>query len=214
MPAPLAIPVVGTALGKLGAMLGLGGKAAATQLTIPGLAAAGGKAAASTGTKMAADAAFKKGLGKALFGEMSKGDIVGRLAPDAVFGVMAGAMTPGDMGDKLIAGTTQAAGGGLGGIGLSRAASAAGIGGTGNFLLDMAGSYGGDFAGMAVGDTLQRGKDKLMGGEGQTAFERMGAEQQQRFANQIRNETLMNLGIGPGYLPGVQDQYLAELGLG
>ena len=123
MAAPLlALP----ALGKLGAMLGLGGKAAATQLTIPGLAAAGGKAA--TAGKMAGGAAFKEG--------------------------------------------------------------------------------------MAVGDTLQRGKDKIMGGKGQTAFERLGEQQQQRFANDIRNETLMSLGIGPGYLPGVQDQYLAQLGLG
>ena len=133
---------------------------------------------------------------------------------DAVFGVMAGAMTPGDIGDKFIAGTTQAIGGGLGGLGLSAAATRAGIHGTPNFLLDMAGSYGGDFAGMAVGDTLQRGKDKIMGGKGQTAFERLGEQQQQRFANDIRNETLMSLGIGPGYLPGVQDQYLAQLGLG
>jgi hypothetical protein len=81
-------------------------------------------------------------------------------------------------------------------------------------LGDLAGGYGGDMLGIAVGDNLQRGKDVLMGGKGQTAFERMGEKEQQRFANQIRNETLMNLGIGPGYLPGVQDQYLAELGLG
>ena len=44
------------------------------------------------------------GLGKSLFKGMGPTEIVGRLAPDALFGVMEGAMTPGDLGDKVIAG--------------------------------------------------------------------------------------------------------------
>ena len=67
---------------------------------------------------------------------------------------------------------------------------------------------------MCLGPTLQRGKDRVMGGEGQTAWERMSADQQKEFANQIRNETLSSMGVGPGYLPGMQDQYLSNLGLG
>ena len=44
--------------------------------------------------------------------------------------------------------------------------------GTTQFLADLGGSYGGDFAGMAVGDGMMRGKDKLFGGEGLTPYER------------------------------------------
>ena len=204
---------IAPALGKLGALLGLGGKAAAAkQLVIPGLAAA----TKAGGTKMAAGGAFKSALGNALKAGFAPdptkavtSQVLGRVAPDIFFGGLAAAQTPGDIGDKAIAGLTQAAGGALGG-GLTTGLTRGKLG----MLGELAGGYGGDMLGIAVGDNLQRGKDVLMGGKGQTAFERMGEEQQQRFANQIRNETLMSMGIGPGYLPGVQDQYLAELGLG
>jgi hypothetical protein len=202
MAAPLfALP----ALGKLAGLLGLGGKAAAAK--------AGAGAVAGTGAKMAAGPAFKGGLGKLLFGDMTKTGVATRLGPDIFFGGLAAAQTPGDLGDKLIAGTTQAVGGGLGGLVPGRIGTALGGDAVGT-LADLGGSLAGDVIGMNVGDSVQRGKDKLFGGKGQTAFERMGEKEQQRFANQIRNETLMSMGIGPGYLPGVQDQYLAELGLG
>lgn len=177
--------------------------------------AAGQFANISNPYRMAGSAAFQKGLGKALFGEMNKGDIAMRLAPDVFFGGMAAMQTPGDIGDKMIAGGTQLVGGGLGGLALGRVGHRMGAGPGLETLLDMGGSVGGDFAGMAVGDMLQRSKDKMMGGEGQTAWERMGAQEQQAFADQIRQQTLMGLpGAGIGYMPGVQDQYLAELGLG
>ena len=60
------------------------------------------------------------GLGKNLFKGMSKADIAMRLAPDAMFGVLEGTMTPGDLGDKVIAGAGSALGGGLGGLALGR----------------------------------------------------------------------------------------------
>ena len=43
----------------------------------------------NAGTRMAGDAMFKSGLGKAVFGQMGKGEIIGRLAPDAMFGGLA-----------------------------------------------------------------------------------------------------------------------------
>ena len=52
-----------------------------------------------------------------------------------MFGGLAALQTPGDIGDKLIAGTTSALGGGLGGIALSRGASRLGINGMGNYML-------------------------------------------------------------------------------
>ena len=143
---------------------------------------------------------LETGLGKALFGGMTKGQIAGRLAPDAIFGGMAAMQTPGDIGDKLIAGGTQFLGGGLGGLATARLAKGLGAGPGIETIADFMGSYGGDFAAIPVGDALQRGKDKVMGGEGRTAYERMSDQQQQQFADQIRQQTLM----GAGLIPGIQ----------
>jgi hypothetical protein len=199
------------ALGKLaGGVKTAGAVGAALKLGLAGKAAGG--AAAATGARMAgqglANAAFKGGLGRAIFGEMGKGQIATRLAPDLVFGGLAAATTPGDIGDKLIAGSASAIGGGLGGIALGRVAGR--YGDTAGMLADMAGSIGGDYAGMMVGDTLQRGKDSLMGGAGQTAYERMNAQQQAQFAEQIRRQTA----AGAGLVPGVRDEFMYANGLG
>lgn len=226
----MAFPLI-TAAGVLAAKLGIGAKLASALTAAKGLVGLGGAAKAAggvgsamkagasipgvlggTGARMAGqglnNAAFQGGLGKAIFGEMNKGQIVGRLAPDLMFGGLAAATTPGDIGDKLIAGGASAVGGGLGGIALGRAGQR--FGDTAGFMADMAGSIGGDMVGMSVGDGLQRGKDSLMGGSGQTAYERMSAEQQAQFAEQIRRQTL----AGAGLVPGVRDQFMYENGLG
>ena len=44
-------------------------------------------------------------------GGVTAGNLAANFAPDLVFGAMQGAMTPGDLGDKLIAGTSTAVGG-------------------------------------------------------------------------------------------------------
>ena len=54
----------------------------------------------------------------------------------------------------------------------------------------MAGSFGGDYAGMFAGDAIMRGKDKLFGGEGLNPYERMGKQQQEEYAKQIEQDTL------------------------
>ena len=226
----MAFPLI-TAAGVLAAKLGIGAKLASALTAAKGLVGLGGAAKAAggvgsamkagasipgvlggTGARMAGQglnyAAFQGGLGKAIFGEMNKGQIVGRLAPDLMFGGLAAATTPGDIGDKLIAGGASAVGGGLGGIALGRAGQR--FGDTAGFMADMAGSIGGDMVGLSVGDGLQRGKDSLMGGSGQTAYERMSAEQQAQFAEQIRRQTL----AGAGLVPGVRDQFMYENGLG
>tara|TARA_R110001592_G_scaffold126736_1_gene338198 strand:- start:5343 stop:5984 length:642 start_codon:yes stop_codon:yes gene_type:complete len=202
----------GLAIKALMAKLGIG--AAAKAVMAKGAIGAGlnaaGKVAAVQGPRMAASGAFKQGLGNAVFGNMGKGEIVSRLAPDAFFGGMAALQTPGDIGDKLIAGGTSALGGGLGGIALSRGASRLGIEGTGNYIADMAGSVGGDMFGMGLGDGLMRGKDKIAGGAGMTPYERMSAEQQEQFAEEIRQQTL----AGAGLVPGIRDQYMYGNGMG
>ena len=82
--------------------------------------------------------AFKGGIGKALFGNMDRGQVLGRLAPDIFFGGLATATTPGDIGDRLLAGGTQFLGGGLGGVALAKGAARMGVGSNGQLLADMA----------------------------------------------------------------------------
>jgi hypothetical protein len=190
----------GLALKALMTKLGIG---AATK----GAAGVAAKVASTQVPRMAMSGAFKSGLGRLVFGGMNKGQIAARLAPDVMFGGLAAATTPGDIGDKLIAGSASAIGGGLGGLALGRAAGRFGEGA--GLVADMAGSIGGDYAGMMAGDALQRGKDRVMGGAGQTAYERMSAEQQKEFAEQIRQQTL----AGAGLVPGVRDEFLYTNGL-
>ena len=98
-----------------------------------------------------------KNTGKFLINNMGQGpgEIALRIVPDVGFGVLAATQTPGDLGDKLIAGGSQAAGGILGGVGtvglLRKVRGLENQQGLLN-LADMAGSVAGDFAGMAVGD--------------------------------------------------------------
>ena len=70
------------------------------------------------------------------------GEMTARLSMDALGGLMAAAYTPGDLGDKLIAGTASTIGGAAGGLALGK------IGGPGltGVALDFAGSIGGDMA--------------------------------------------------------------------
>ena len=225
---PLAAPLV-AGLGKLGigaklasalgaakGLVGMGGAAKATAgvgsamkagAAMPGVLASSGTRMA--GTKLASSPMFTKGIGNAVFGDMTRGEVITRLAPDVAFGVIGGAMTPGDFGDKLIAGGTQAIGGGLGGLAVGRGLGKLGAGGTAQTVGDFMGSYGGDFAGMAVGDTIMRGKDRLMGGSGQTPYERLSAEQQALLAEQIRRQAVG----GAALVPGFQEQF-SGLGTG
>ena len=213
----MAIPLVGAAIPFLAkaltgakALVGLGGAAKATAgvgsamkagATLPGVLAGTGTRMAGTKLAAAANPAFKSGIGKALFGDMTKAGIVGRLTPDAAFAGLTMAQTPGDLGDKLIAGGTQFIGGGGTGLAASRALQRFGPGVS--VTADMIGSFAGDIGGMMAGDSLMRGKDRMFGGEGQTPYERMSAQQQEEFAEQIRRDTLAQAGL----IPGVQQQY-------
>ena len=142
------------------------------------------------------------GLGRNLFKGMSKAEIAMRLAPDAMFGVLEGAMTPGDLGDKLIAGTGSAIGGGMGGLALGR------LGGPGAMgtVLDMAGSIGGDMLGREASSAILRGKDALMGGQGLTPYEKMSEQQALAMMQSGRTQALAELGI----LPGNYQEYLTD----
>ena len=115
-----------------------------------------------------------------------------RLVPDAIGGTIVGATTPGDLGDKIIAGTTDALAGAIGGVGLAGATRAKGALGIG---LDMAGSMGGAYTAMPVSDQLLRMKDSLSGGEGLSPYDKL--DEQRR--KEIENALLTRLGFGPMY---------------
>ncbi|MAA76855.1 MAG: hypothetical protein CML73_02325 [Rhodobiaceae bacterium] len=129
-----------------------------------------------------------------------------RIIPDAGFGLLAATQTPGDLTDKVIAGGTQALGGILGGIGtVGGLRMIKGLKDSHNVLnlADMAGSVAGDFAGMAVGDSLMKTKDTLMGGSGLTPYERLGEREREAYAQALKQQMLAQY----GFIPGTREQY-------
>jgi hypothetical protein len=134
------------------------------------------------------------GLGKSLFKGMGPTEIVARLAPDALFGVIEGAMTPGDLTDKIIAGSGAAIGGATGGLALGKLGGNSAAG----FMLDMGGSIAGDMLGRSTSDVILRGKDKISGGQGLTPYEKMSQEQQLQMMQAGRTQALAELGLLPG----------------
>ena len=140
-------------------------------------------------------------IGKEL---MSKpGELAFRLAPDVAFGVMGGLSTPGDIGDKIIAGTQFAVGGGLGGIAAGRAARKAGLNERAAGMVDMGASVAGDMVGMAVGDNPMR----LKGG-GMNPYEKQ-AESDAQYRAALEEEFRRKYGIG-GPIPSWQNRGLAN----
>lgn len=149
---------------------------------------------------------------KYLFKGQGPGEIALRVVPDVLYGGMEAAMTPGDFGDKAIAGLSSATGGITGGLLLGK------LGGNNQMLstaLDMAGSIGGDFAGRAAGDVALKGKDLVMGGKGQTPYEKLGEEQRNAMMEDAKVQVLAELGLLPGgYQSALVDPTLAMNGLG
>ena len=134
---------------------------------------------------------------------MGKGDLAMRLAPDIMFGGLEATMTPGDYFDKVSAGLGSAVGGSFGGLALGK------LGGRNQALatvLDMAGSIGGDLVGREGASIAQRGKDLVMGGKGQTAYERLSTKDREALEKMIREDqtgqVLAELGLLPGSTQG------------
>ena len=115
-----------------------------------------------------------------------------RFVPDAVGGAIVGATTPGDLGDKIIAGTSDALAGAIGGIGLAGATRSKGAL---NIGADIVGSMGGAYASMPVSEQLLRMKDSMSGGEGLSPYEKMNDQ----YRKDIENALLTKLGFGPIY---------------
>ena len=198
----------------VGMAKGLAGGAKATQLAIPGLksavfqptlAQAAQGYAAREAARNAAGTAIKGGLGsvkrfagKALSdymgpGGMTAGNLARNFGMDAAFGIYQGAMTPGDLGDKVISGLGTGLGGAAGGIGLTSALGKYKNNPGLRWTAEIAGNFGGDMVGQMASDTVLRAK-----GGGMTPWEKLQREGDQQFRQEIERQMLAQLGIG-GY---------------
>lgn len=209
--------------------LGLAAKGGAAKLAG---AAAGAGARAAIGTKLGAALTAAKGLGAGAAGAGGKttlgsatrfagtkladagkfiwnqsgnntGERLMRLGPDAVFGVMAAAQTPGDIVDKAIAGGTQAIGSVGLGLGMSKIPGIRGTSMEG--LADMTGSIAGDFAGMYTGDALLRAK-----GGGMTPWEKVQMEGNEQMRAELEQQLMRQYGLA-GHRP--HDLFMEDNGL-
>ena len=138
------------------------------------------------------------GVGKALVDRIVKsgalprnlGEAVPIFGPDVFFGGMAAMQTPGDLGDKLIAGGMSGLGGAVGGVGLRGVIGSKNMGV--NIMSEMVGGVGGDVLGQGTADALLR----LKGG-GTTPYEKMAATQQAELEQQILQRYLSGKGGYP-----------------
>ena len=126
-----------------------------------------------------------------------------RLGQDALGGAMVAAYTPGDLGDKIIAGTGSALGGAAGGLALGKLGGT-GIVGTG---LDFAGSIGGDMLGSMAAEQVMKGKSALQGQGYLTPYEKLGIEQQEQLRQQLTQDILGQYGL---MVPGAPVQYAID----
>ncbi len=114
-----------------------------------------------------------------------------RIGTDALGGGMAIMYTPGDIGDKLIAGAASTIGGTAGGLALGK------LGGPGMLgnALDLVGSVGGDMGAAVLGEQVMKGKSALQGEGFKTPWEKMSEQQQQIMSEQIKQDVLRQYGL-------------------
>ena len=118
------------------------------------------KTAASTATRFAGEKGAALGTRLAgQFKDLSAKEAMFLFGPDVVMGGAAGAMTPGDLGDKAMVGLGSAAGGVVGGVAgrsFIKPGSPIGIGG---YAADMVGSTAGDMAGYEGANAAVRARN-------------------------------------------------------
>jgi len=120
------------------------------------------------------------------------GEMAARLSMDALGGLMAAAYTPGDLGDKLIAGTASTLGGAAGGLALGKLGAGNPLLGT---ALDFAGSIGGDMAASVLGEQVMKGKSALQGEGFRSPYQKLSDEQQKQLAEAIRADIMQQYGL-------------------
>ena len=129
---------------------------------------------------------------KFLTKDISKGEMAFRLGTDAIGGGMVMMYTPGDLGDKLIAGAASTVGGAAGGLALGK------LGGPGMLgnALDIVGSVGGDIGASVVGEQVMKGKSAIQGQGFKSPYEKIAEEQQKQMEEQIKQQILRQMQYG------------------
>jgi hypothetical protein len=181
-------------------------------LTKAGLYLKGLTGVGQVGSKLASNASALSAFGKGAAMKGSLGNLGSKMAgrlgpigfgseeaitntalmfgPDLAFGAMAGAMTPGDLGDKLIAGGMTGLSGAVGGAGARSLYG--GKNAAVQMGLELGGGVGGDMIGQGIADGMLRIK-----GGGTTPYEKMAAEQQKELEQQILRQYLSGKGGYP-----------------
>ena len=136
-----------------------------------------------------------------LFKGIPKEELAVRLGTDALGGFMAAAYTPGDIGDKLIAGTAATVGGAGGGLALGKLGGKNQLASVG---LDMVGSIGGDMLLSRAGEEVMKGKSYLQGEGYMSPYEKLNAQQQQDLAAALEQDILRQYGM---LVPGAPTYY-------
>ena len=139
---------------------------------------------------------------KDIFKGIPKEELAVRLGTDALGGLMAAAYTPGDLGDKLIAGSAATIGGAAGGLALGKLGGKNQLASVG---LDMAGSIGGDMLLSRVGEEVMKGKSYLQGEGYMNPYEKLSAQQQQDLAAALEQDILRQYGM---LVPGAPTYYV------
>ncbi len=176
-------------------LAGMGAAKAGTSALVP---AAMGKGLAARSAIGTAAQGAKKFAGKALADYMGPAGVTPttlaqNFGMDAAFGIYQGAMTPGDLGDKLIAGVGTGVGGAMGGVGLVSALGKNKNNPLARMGAELGGNLVGDMGGQMVSDTVLRAK-----GGGTTPWEKLQQEGDQQYRQEIERQMLAQLGIG-GY---------------
>jgi hypothetical protein len=191
------------ALKGAGALFGMGGKVGLAAKGLTTAAKAGGTRMAGSGLVTGLKGKLGANFAKAFPG--GKADIMGSVAPDIAFGVLTGAMTPGDLGDKVLAGTTDAVvGAGLTG-GLRGVTGSTGWRGS---AIEMGGGALTGFASQPVVDSVLR----LKGG-GQSPYDKLQDDQYAAVRREVEQDVLRQLMSG-SRSPVIGDPFMAQNGLG
>ena len=137
-----------------------------------------------------------------IIGDMSNTELAARFGMDALGGGMAMMYTPGDIGDKLIAGAASTVGGAMGGIAAGRIGGAINPGlnaGLPGIAIDTLGSIGGDIGLSMLGEEAIKAKSYL-GGEGYLSpYDKMSVEQQTELRKALEQDILRQYGLAvPG----------------
>lgn len=135
--------------------------------------------------------------------DIGKGEMAARLGMDALGGLMAAAYTPGDLGDKAIAGIASTVGGAAGGLALGKLGGPGVLGTT----LDFAGSIGGDMAASVAGEQVMKVKSAIQGEGFKTPYEKLSEQQQMQLAEAIKKDVLRQYGMA---VPGAPLHYLQD----